>query len=484
MRHLPSLALKLARLWPLGLVLAGTLAGAVAAMAIYHPDRELSTGTIRLSANPGHGGALDIYVPLVDWGARFDAVRMPARLRIEARTVDSRAVGEVASGRVDVERLREEARAAVESFIRRLIPIVAVAALAVGGLVALALRGFTPIRLRGKMATAGAGAILIAAAVTLFLPPRGAIENPDYYANGSQIPVALRVAQQATDSARAIRQDLDDQLFGLARLISIPRRRAATDPLPRLTLASDLHNNLLALPALERAASGVPLFFAGDLTTSGVPLEADLTNEVADAGSEFVFVSGNHDSDVLERRLARSGAIVLTEQGRLLPNGERGPVVVEVAGLRVAGHSDPFKRLRADGFRASGEPRITDSQKQAFWDWLRPLVGRVDMVMVHAPALAEVALAELRSDPPAAPLVILTGHTHEHDLRDLEGVLLLNGGTVGAGGAGNFDEDQPYGLAVLTYERTPSFHPLAVDLVTIDPRDSSAAAERRVLQDP
>jgi predicted phosphodiesterase len=320
--------------------------------------------------------------------------------------------------------------------------------------------------------------------VALLLPPREPIENPDYYANGSQIPVALRVAQQATDSAQALSQDLDDQLLGLARLISIPRGRPTTEPLPRLALASDLHNNLLALPALERAAAGVPLFFAGDLTTSGVPLEADLTREVTRAGRKFVFVSGNHDSDTLERRLARSGAIVLTERGRLLPSGAHGAMTVTVAGLRVAGYSDPFKRRRAQGYRATREPQITNSQKTAFWEWLRPLVGRVDVVMVHAPALAETALAALGSDPPAAPLLLFTGHTHEQDLNDLGEIVVVNGGTVGGGGAGNFHEDQPFGLAVLTYQRTPSFRPLAADMVTINPRDGSAGAERTLLDEP
>jgi predicted phosphodiesterase len=242
-----------------------------------------------------------------------------------------------------------------------------------------------------------------------------------------------------------------------------------------------MHNNLLALPALERAAGDEPLFFAGDLTTSGVPLEADLTREVTRAGRPFVFVAGNHDSDTLEGRLARSGAIVLTERGRLLPRGGRGRVIVEVANLRVAGYGDPFKRLRARGYRATEEPEVTDSQKEAFWTWLRPLVGRVDVVMVHSPALAETALAELQSDPPAAPLLVLTGHTHEQELRDLGEVVVLNGGTVGGGGAGNFHENQPFGLAVVTYERLPAFRPLAADMVTINPHDGSAAAERQLL---
>jgi predicted phosphodiesterase len=353
-----------------------------------------------------------------------------------------------------------------------------------GALVALALRGVAPVRVGAMLAFAAGCALGIGVALAVLLPPKDPIENPDYYANGSQIPVALRVAQQATDSAQAISQDLDDQLLGLARLISVPRRRVSTDPLPRLTVASDLHNNLLALPALERAADNQPLFFAGDLTTSGVPLEADLTREVTHAGRPFVFVSGNHDSDTLELRLARGGAIVLTERGQLRADGERGRVIVEAAGLRVAGYGDPFKRLRADGYRATEEPEITDAQKEAFWAWLQPLVGRVDVVMVHSPALAETALAALESDPPASPLLLLTGHTHEQELNDLGETVVVNGGTVGGGGAGNFHENQPFGLAVLTYERAPAFRPLAADMVTIDPRDGSAGAERTLLDRP
>jgi predicted phosphodiesterase len=264
----------------------------------------------------------------------------------------------------------------------------------------------------------------------------------------------------------------------------VPRRPFATDPLPRLTVASDLHNNLLALPALKRAAADEPLFFAGDLTTSGVPLEAELTREVAHAGRPFVFVSGNHDSDTLEQRLARSGAIVLTERGRLLADGGYGRTIVNIAGMKVAGYSDPFMRLRSQGYRATEELSVTDSQKEAFWDWLQPLLGRVDVVMVHEPALAETALAALQSDPPPAPLLVITGHTHEQKLDDLGRVVVVNGGTIGGGGAGNFHEDQPFGLAVVTIDSTPSFMPLAADMVTIDPRDGSASAERTLLDRP
>jgi predicted phosphodiesterase len=470
------------RPWPFVVIVLATLAGAIGALSVYRSDQDLSTGTVRLGVDPGHRGALDIYVPLVDWGARFHAVRFPARLRIEARTIESQAIGRVAQGQVDVERLRLEARDAIETYIRRLVLLVAAAAFALGGLVALALRGTSRFGLVAKLGCAAGTAVVAAGAVALLLPPREPVENPEYYANGSAIPVALRVAQDATRSATAISQDLDDQLLNLARLISIPRERPDLRPLPRLTLASDLHNNLLALPALERAARGRPLFFAGDLTTSGVPLEAALTREVARAGRPFVFVSGNHDSDTLSRTLARQGAIVLTQRGRLLPNGRHGSVVVRAGGLRVAGYSDPFERRRADGYRARREPEVNESQQRAFWEWLRPLLGHIDVVMVHSPALAALALEELRASPPAAPLVFLTGHTHEQELIESEHLAVVNGGTVGGGGAGNFHENQPYGLAILTYRARPSFDPLAADLVRIDAPDGSANAERRLLE--
>jgi predicted phosphodiesterase len=462
-------------------IVLATVVGAIGTLAVYRSDRDLSTGTVRLSVDPGHSGSLDIYVPLVDWGARFHSVRLPARLKIEARTIESQAIGRVAGGQVDVERLRLEARDAIESYIRRLVLLVAGAGFLLGGLVALALRGTSRFGVATKLACAAGTALLSAAAVALLLPPREPVENPDYYANGSAIPVALRAAQDATRSANAISQDLDDQLLNLARLISIPRERLDLRPLPRLTLASDLHNNLLALPALERAARGRPLFFAGDLTTSGVPLEAELTTEVVHAGRPFVFVSGNHDSDTLSRALARRGAIVLTQRGRLLPGGRHGPVVVRVGGVRVAGYSDPFERRRADGYRSLREPNVTERQQRAFWDWLRPLVGRIDMVMVHSPALAGIALGELAANPPETPLVFLTGHTHEQSLEESDSAIVLNGGTVGGGGAGNFHENQPYGLAILTYRTRPSFDPLAADLVRIGLADGSANAERRLL---
>ncbi len=460
------------------LVVIAALAGGLLALATYSAERELSIGRIELSVQPFHAGALDLYVPLVDWGARFGAVRVPARVSVDVRTIDREAAQRVAGGQLpDVRAVRGEARDAMASYLRALLVVVLACALVAGVIVALAVRGRGAPRLRWLLATAAGTAVDGSVALAVLLPTRGEITDPEYYANGPDIPVALRTIEQAQGSARVISEELNEQLVGLARLVSASSARAGSD-LRTLVLASDLHNNLLALPALDRAVGRRPLFFAGDLTSSGSPFEFSLMRRIVGLGHPFVFVSGNHDSDALVRRMALAGGTVLTERGRLKADGTYGPVVVRVRGLRVAGYSDPFERRARERFRDRGEPRPTPEQQEEFRDWLRPLLGRVDVVMVHSPALAEAAAEELRRIPPRRPIVLLTGHTHQAGFRSSTNFVELNGGTVGGGGTGNLEKSQPFGLALLIYAHEGGFTPTAADLVEIDAHAGSARAER------
>lgn len=462
------------------IVVAIGFGGGLAALASFSADRSLSVGTINLSVKPGHRGSLDVYVPLVDWGARFMAVRLPARLTVEVKAVNRSEVARLAGGQpVDVNAVRTQARNAIASYIRVLVAIVFAASLAVGLLAGFAVRARTGPRLRFTLPAALVAPVLWLVALVVLLPPRGQIDNPQYFAHGPDIPRALQAVENATTSSSHLSQELNAQLVGLARLVERPGERRPLGALPRFTLASDLHNNVLALPALESAADGGPLFFPGDLTDSGSPFETRLVRRVVSGGHPFVFVSGNHDSDVLTHQLVAEGAIVLTQRGRLEPHGHYGPLIADVAGLRVAGYSDPYMRFRSQGFQAAGNPVPTQQQQAAFWKWLQPLVGHIDMVMVHEPALAALALAQLQAHPPARPLAFLVGHTHHGELDTSRNVVVLNGGTIGAGGTGNLAEHSKLGLARLTYSLRGHFDPLAADLVQIDPNDGSATAERR-----
>ena len=467
-------------------VIVATLAAAYLTLNTYQQTENLSVGQIQISIDPGHRGALDLYVPLVDWGVRFeDAIRLPARLHVDLRTVDRGAVAKVANGgSLDLQDVREEAKSAITSYLINLIGITLAAALAMGTLVAFAVRHRSSPRLRYTVGAVITTTVAIGAALVFLLPPRGEIDEPQYYAFGPDIPRALEAVETAQRSTQQLDQELDAQLVGLARLVTRPAERTPLTDRPTITIASDLHNNFFALPVLERATDRGPLFFAGDLTDRGSPLEAKLVSRVVGLGHPFVFVSGNHDSDSLEQDLARRGAIVLTQNGRLNRDGTLGPIVNDVAHLKVAGYSDPFERRQGENFKDRFEPEPTAAQSDAFTAWLRPLIGQVDVVMVHEPLLMQPALELLKDQPPARPIVFIVGHTHKAAIEPYPGVTVVNGGSVGAGGTGNLTELTKMGIARLIFTSEPEFQPLAADLVEIDPGSGSATARRERLDEP
>jgi predicted phosphodiesterase len=460
-------------------VVVATLLGGFGALAVVQTESTLSVGTVRFDVDPFHRGALDIYAPLVDWGVRFGGVRLPVRLKVDVRAVNRDAVVRVAqAGNLDVKAVREEATDAVRRFLIVLLGAMLLAATAFGTLMAFAVRPYSPLRLRALLPIAGGTALVATLLVALLLPPSlSASPKPVYYANGPDIPRALQALQTLRLSATRLDDELDTQLVGLARLVSDPASRTPLDGLPRLTVASDLHTNVLALPALERAVNRGPLFFVGDISDSGSPLETDLVARIAHAGKPFVYVAGNHDSDTLDRRLARAGAIVLTRRGRLMPDGSHGPLVVHAAGLRVAGYDDPLERRSSEGYRDHGGT-VSVKQQASFQAWFQTVRDKVDAVMVHSPELAQNVFDQLRADPPRKPFVFFVGHTHHARLDRIGAAVVINGGTVGGGGAANVEDGSPIGIAAMTYQLHPEFSPVAVDLVQIDPGNGSATANR------
>ena len=467
------------------LVIAATVTAAGVALATFQIDRDLDVGTVRLSVDPGHRGALDLYVPLVDWGVRFPVVRLPARVNVDVRSIDRATVVRLAdTGKLDAQLVRREARDALAYYLRLAVAVATLAGLAFGLLVALAARGGAGPRLRWTLATAAVTALAIGIGLVVLLPPRSNVDSPQYYANGPEVPAALRTLESLGASARTLDDEIDEQLVGIARLVSAPADRPVlADRSPRVTIASDLHNNVIALPALKNASRGGPLLYVGDLTDKGTTLERTLVQQVVGAADKLVFVSGNHDSDATERQLARSGAIVLRRDGRLLADGSTGPLVTKVAGLRIAGYDDPLKRLAGEMYEDNGATH-TDEEQQAFATWLDGVRDEVDVVMVHAPGLAKLAIDALREDPPAKPLLVIWGHTHAAQLRRDGALTTLNPCSLGGGGTGKLAEDGgDIGLARLIYDSAGGFAPRAADLVQIDPGDGSAQAQRHRLDE-
>ncbi len=545
-RRLPLRSL----LWS-AIVALGAVVGGLLALWSFSAGYRLSVGTISLSVSPFHRGALDVYVPLVDWGVRFPGVAFPARLNVGVQAVDREAAAAIAGGgSTTIDTLRDEATAALTSYLKLLAAVAGAAALALGLLVAAAVR---PLRgdlvapdqapdaattdvatstsdiatgdptVDSSVATTTAAAATAAAsrgtaprpgrwarhrwwaipvvtvalgwvaAVALLLAPRGDLPDPVYYAHGADIPVALEAITAAGRSSDVVSAGFADQIKGLARLVIDPADRPDLSDRPRLTIASDMHNNVLLTPTLRRAAAGGPVLFAGDLTDTGSPLEVSAVRSVVAARDPFVMIAGNHDSDRSLRTLAAEGAIVLTARGRLLPGGRYGARTARVGGLRVAGYGSPNLRRASNGYRDRGTA-ISDYDKAAFAAWFATIEDDCDVVMVHEPSLAEPVIERLRAERRAradddressderSPILFVLGDTHVPSVDSADGVLAINGGTIGAGGTGNLAEGQDASLAILTYQERP-FAPLAADLVTLDPGTGETIARRVRISD-
>ena len=306
-------------------------------------------------------------MPLVDWGARFEAIRFPVRLRADVRTVDRAALQRLAGGaQFDVGEVRTEARDAIASYLRALIVVVTLCGLALGLLTAFALRHHVGPRLRHMVAAASLTAVGLAVALVVLLPPRGEIDTPQYYAYGADIPRALDAVSTVRRSGRALDQELDSQLVGLARLVIEPGQPHAGRGLAarhdRVRPAQQLHlaaRSWSAPPATGRCSS------PATCRTAARRSRPRLVARVAEIGKPFVFVTGNHDSDRSAQELADDGAVVLTEFGRLKRGGGYGPMINEIAGMRVAGYSDPFERRAAEGYRDRFEPEPSEAQLES-----------------------------------------------------------------------------------------------------------------------
>jgi predicted phosphodiesterase len=312
-----------------------------------------------------------------------------------------------------------------------------------------------------------------------------ALRAPTFYAHGDELPRLLAFSEQLLAAGEGYQDSYGDAVEGLTRLIAVAgdRSRGEAPPERTIVVASDLHANGLVLPELEGFTAGKPVFMVGDLTQRGTRYEAAVVPGVARLGTPVVAVSGNHDSHVLMRSAARAGVVVLTRSGRLRADGTTdGRSVTTVAGLRVAGWDDPSETAGgtfAGRLLELKEQAFLDARSQ-FLDWFAALPERPDVVLVHRYALAHALLEQLEGEE-GAPVLILTGHDHEQRVEPAGGNVLVDGGTVGAGGAFGVGK-QLSGFALVHIGADDRAR--AVDLVEVDPASGSASAHRIVLSLP
>jgi predicted phosphodiesterase len=477
----------------LALAIGGILLGLRAAG---HTTRSTAIGTVEFTISPAIHGQVDAFIPIADWGVRAHAFRAPLKVHVEPRAVKRGAVISAASGNGTVlAEAERDSRSATRTALLRTALWAVGGAAALGIVAALALAHRPEVRKRLVIGIAIGPAVcafLICGAVVLRLAATfdsEAFAHPRFYARGAELQQLLHVADNAQQEASGYTSQVQRAIGSFAALVATGGRFSRAAPVTQeAILASDLHDNLLALKAVQRQFGRQPIFFPGDFGQTGSATEARLlVPRFEQFNQPVIGVSGNHDSALLMRRLAAAGMIVLTDTGRLNGAGRTdGKPVQNILGMKVAGWSDPLEAKTDPGspsriFSFADLPNGTAkyvAAEQRLLNWFEALPERPDVVMVHENGLAQSLARSLQQENYQGRLVILTGHDHKQHIDDYGHVVVVDGGTVGAGGVFAASKS-PVGFADLNLIGRGRL--ASVDLVKVQPFTGSAQADRVVL---
>lgn len=469
--------------------LLGLAGSFVALRAAAGESRDVTLGTVDIHVVPARTGAVDVYVPVVDWGVRAEPYTAPVAVELEFRSLDrNAALTALRSGgtaNASLAGLETELSDAVRSALLRAAALALLGGL-VGGLLgggvagAFGRRHWVVLGPATGLVVTFAVVLVSAGGVSRF--DYGSLREPTFYAHGEELPRLLEFSERVLAAGEGYEDSYGEAVAGLTQLIAVAGERGGVAaPFDRaIVVASDLHSNALVLPALEGFTAGKPVFLVGDLTQRGTPYESAIVPGIARLGSPVVAVSGNHDSRPLMTAAAREGVVVLTRSGRLRADGSTdGERVTTVADLRVAGWDDPLESATGtfQGRLLELKEQGLANAQQEFLDWFAALPERPDVVLVHRHSLAHGLLDRLELEG-GAPVLILTGHDHEQHLDQAGGHVLVDGGSVGAGGAFGVGEE-PSGFALVHLDEDESTR--AVDFVEVEPASGAASAHRIVI---
>ncbi len=181
-----------------------------------------------------------------------------------------------------------------------------------------------------------------------------------------------------------------------------------------------------------------------------------VTGGTGTVGREVVrrFRDAGHRPRVLSRRTGPGLTTGDLDTGTGLDEAVRGAAVVVHAATRP-GHDVAGARQLLAALRRTG--------------------ARPHVVLIHHNGLAQ-ALAEALQEEDGPPLTILSGHDHIQHIDLYGSTLVVDAGTVGAGGILGAGKDA-VGIAQLELGGAGAF-PQLVDLVELEPLSGAAEAER------
>jgi predicted phosphodiesterase len=383
----------------------------------------------------------ETYVDIPPFGsATFDSHRGPLGLTMRIERVDPEAAEQIAEDPESLRGLSDPVGGQMRSGITRL---------AVRLLVVSILGAAVPfVVFRRRLWDSLVGVVVVAVLVggaelagATTVQPK-ALSEPDYEG-------ALRFAPAIVGDVELSLSRLRHYEAQLSRLVANTANfYQAVGDLPvavdgetiKVLLVADIHSRYGVyeiLQPLVKAFQVDMVIDAGDLTEWGAPLEQELFTGIGTMGVPYVFVKGNHDSQLTARQVAGfPNAIVL------------GGRPVEVAGLRILGDADPL--YTPD--QASRESRATEDLTVAAMGQRLAAVaradGRIDVAVVHNP----VAAFELTGSVP----LVLAGHLHQEMLFREDGTMIYVEGSTGGAGLRTVEKARPVSLpaTILIFDKS------------------------------
>jgi len=400
------------------------IAAAVFGLQLIPPtDFEMGPATVSTRARTGPGQTLLEVPPLGTIIA--DTHGAPLELEVSIARLDVERLADLATSPEGRERLRAEVEADLRAMtVMRSIQLLIGAAL-LGAIAGLAVyhRQVGPI-----LVSTGAAVAIVALGLSLTGQAYRveAFEEPRFTGTLTRARQVIETVNQqigVLDEARSRFQVATRRVSDLLTLLAEPQRDVRSDSTAILHV-SDIHGNPLGVDitaqlveefqaeaVIDTGDMASSFLDTGELSTLSQSVEASIVRGIADIGVPYVFVPGNHDSFGLRGRLAEIDNVQVLA-------GD----TTTVAGLSVLGWADPTFTTRPVPEVEKSEIRQAEAEEVA----AAVAAEEPDILAVHDEILASGSLG-------GVPLV-LSGHTHEHDIEEIEGTIVLTIGSTGATG--------------------------------------------------
>ncbi len=403
------------------LALFGAFAGAMLAPSAHTDVGPLAVDVhVRPSVHPG----TSVDLPPVG-SVRFDTHLAPFQVSASIRSVDVEAAQRV----IDTPALLDDLMARAPDKVR------GAAARALGWSLLFAFGGAALLTVLATRTRQGlvvglatvTGAVTIMAGVTALTFDSGRFAQPQFTGLLSSAPYLQRRTATLAARLEGYRSGLADFVQSVTTLYAVgqqlPKVGSGLDGKVTTVLhISDLHLNPIGFDLADRLVDQFhvdAVVDSGDLSSWGTTAEEGFVNRIGSLKVPYVFVRGNHDSQLIADAVARQrNAVVLDGQVR------------QVAGLTFAGVADP-RDLPSEGKQDnSGKDRVAASVAL-----LANIVEQYDDAHPDAPVQIGVVHDPTRMDALIGKVpLVLSGHLHERDVSFKDGTrVMVEGSTGGAG---------------------------------------------------